>query len=115
MRRGVVGGVVDEVADRDVRRARPADAEVVARLLVDFNRESHKPSPPADVLAERLRALMAGGDTLGVLLCAQQRCPARVTGLSGAEFRLPLHHGPVRATQPLLTYLMQAGGKGWMS
>ena len=50
------------LADRD-------DAAVIGRLLYDFNREFDEPTPEPAVLAERLRQLIEGGDTL-VLLAA---------------------------------------------
>jgi ribosomal protein S18 acetylase RimI-like enzyme len=50
-----------------VRLADPDDAAVIGRLLYDFNREFDEPAPAPDVLAERLRQLMAGGETLVVL------------------------------------------------
>ncbi len=45
----------------DIRRAGPADAPTVARLLHDFNTEFDEPTPTVDVLAERVRELIAGG------------------------------------------------------
>jgi ribosomal protein S18 acetylase RimI-like enzyme len=54
-------------ADRSVRRAGPADAEAIARLLDDFNREYDDPTPGPRALAERVRMLMRTGDTLVVL------------------------------------------------
>jgi len=50
-----------------VRLADPDDAAVIGRLLYDFNREFDEPAPAPAVLAERLRQLMAGGETLVVL------------------------------------------------
>jgi ribosomal protein S18 acetylase RimI-like enzyme len=47
-----------------VRRAHDGDADAVGRLLHDFNTEFGDPTPPPDALAERMRALMAGGDTV---------------------------------------------------
>src|ERR1700722_337973 len=48
------------VADRD-------DAADVGRLLYDFNREFDEPTPEPAALADRLRQLIDGGDTLVVL------------------------------------------------
>lgn len=42
-----------------VRMATVAEAEVVARLLDDFNREYDTPTPGAGVLTARLRQLLA--------------------------------------------------------
>jgi ribosomal protein S18 acetylase RimI-like enzyme len=50
-----------------VRLADSDDAAVIGRLLYDFNREFDEPAPAAAALAERLRQLMAGGETLVVL------------------------------------------------
>lgn len=52
-----------------MRRASPADAEVVAGLLHDFNVEFATPSPGVEVLAGRLRTLLAGDDTVALLGC----------------------------------------------
>lgn len=49
------------------RRAGPADAEAVARLLHDFNTEFDTPSPGVAVLADRLRSLLATPDTIAYL------------------------------------------------
>jgi ribosomal protein S18 acetylase RimI-like enzyme len=48
------------VADRD-------DAADIGRLLYDFNREFDEPTPAPAALAERLRQLIEGGDTLVML------------------------------------------------
>lgn len=50
-----------------VRRAEAADAEAVGRLLHDFNTEFGDPTPGPRALAERVRDLLAGGET-GILL-----------------------------------------------
>jgi ribosomal protein S18 acetylase RimI-like enzyme len=41
-----------------VRLAQPADAERIAQLLHDFNREFGEPTPAPDRLAERVRELL---------------------------------------------------------
>ena len=46
-----------------VRRADVSDAEAVGRLLHDFNTEFDEPTPGPDALAERVRVLLAAGDT----------------------------------------------------
>ncbi len=52
---------------RTTRLATPGDAEEVARLLHDFNREFDTPSPGVEVLAPRLRRLLAGDETIAIL------------------------------------------------
>lgn len=55
-------------ADRVAPRlATSGDAEEVGRLLHDFNSEFETPSPGVDILADRLRDLLAGDRTLAVL------------------------------------------------
>jgi GNAT superfamily N-acetyltransferase len=51
-----------------VRLAERADAPAVGRLLYDFNREFDEPAPSPSVLAGRLRQLLAGGDTVVLLV-----------------------------------------------
>jgi ribosomal protein S18 acetylase RimI-like enzyme len=46
-----------------VRPADVSDAEAVGRLLHDFNIEFDEPTPGPDALAERVRVLLAAGDT----------------------------------------------------
>ena len=45
-----------------VRRAEPADAAEVARLLHDFNTEYDEPTPGVEVLTERVGRMMAEGE-----------------------------------------------------
>ena len=49
------------------RVATPSDAETVARLLDAFNREYGTPTPGPEVLATRLRGLLAGNDVIALL------------------------------------------------
>ena len=48
------------LADRD-------DADAIGRLLYAFNREFDEPTPEPSALAERIRQLLDGGDTLVML------------------------------------------------
>ena len=50
-----------------VRHAGLEDAAAVGRLLYDFNREFDEPTPVPSALAERIRQLLEGGDTLVLL------------------------------------------------
>jgi GNAT superfamily N-acetyltransferase len=52
---------------RHVRLAGPDDAAVIGRLLHAFNREFDEPAPAPAALAERMRQLIASGDTLVLL------------------------------------------------
>jgi ribosomal protein S18 acetylase RimI-like enzyme len=49
--------------DRTVRRAGASDAEAIGRLLHDFNTEFDDVTPGPVALAERVRVLLAAGDT----------------------------------------------------
>jgi GNAT superfamily N-acetyltransferase len=51
----------------EVRRATPADAEVLGRLLWDFNTEFETATDAADVLAGRFARLLALDDIVAVL------------------------------------------------
>lgn len=62
-----------------VRHATPDDAGEVARLLHDFNTEFDTPSPGVEVLAPRLRHLLAGNDTVALLAGAPAVGVALVT------------------------------------
>jgi ribosomal protein S18 acetylase RimI-like enzyme len=50
-----------------VRAAGAEDADAVGRLLHDFNREFDEPTPEPAWLAERIRRLLAGGETMVLL------------------------------------------------
>jgi ribosomal protein S18 acetylase RimI-like enzyme len=50
-----------------IRQANRADADAIGRLLYAFNREFDEPTPAPSALAQRLRQLLDGGDTLVLL------------------------------------------------
>lgn len=64
-----------------IRLAGRDDAGPIGQLLYNFNREFDEPTPAASALAERLRQLIDGGDTL-VLLAGD-----RPDGLAVLRFR----------------------------
>jgi ribosomal protein S18 acetylase RimI-like enzyme len=51
----------------EVRRATPADSNAIGQLLHDFNTEFDDPTPGPRTLADRMRRLLAGGDTAVLL------------------------------------------------
>ena len=51
-----------------IRRAGTADAEVVGRLLHDFNSEYDDPTPGAEALVDRVRELLASGEITVLLV-----------------------------------------------
>jgi ribosomal protein S18 acetylase RimI-like enzyme len=55
------------VSGHTVRRAELADADAVGRLLHDFNTEYDDITPGPDALAERVRELIASGETIVLL------------------------------------------------
>lgn len=73
-----------ERRERLVRRAEAGDAEDIGRLLHDFNREFDEPSPSPSVLAERVRLLLGGNDTI-ILLVGEGP-----DGLAVLRFRLAI-------------------------
>ncbi len=56
------------MAPTQARVATVADAATLARLLHDFNEEFETPTPGPDVLAPRLERLLAGEDTVALLI-----------------------------------------------
>ena len=58
---------MSDISSTAVRRATAADAEAIGRLLHAFNTEFEDPTPGARALAERLRKLLAGGETAVLL------------------------------------------------
>ena len=64
-----------------VRPADVSDAEAVGRLLHDFNTEFDEPTPGPKALAERVRVLLAAGDTQ-ILIAGE-----RPDGLAVLRFR----------------------------
>jgi ribosomal protein S18 acetylase RimI-like enzyme len=99
---------------RQVRLADRDDADTIGRLLYAFNREFNEPTPASAALAERMRQLLDGGDTL-VLLAGDGP-----DGLAGLRFRAAiwstglecylaeLYVTPVRRGQGLGRALMEA-------
>ncbi|HEY6523749.1 MAG TPA: GNAT family N-acetyltransferase [Solirubrobacteraceae bacterium] len=61
-----------------IRRAIAHDADVVAQLLRDFNSEYDEPAPAQEPMAERIRTLLAHGDTV-ILLAGEPPCAVSVT------------------------------------
>jgi ribosomal protein S18 acetylase RimI-like enzyme len=63
-----------------IRHAGVEDADLAARLLRDFNAEYDDPVPPQEEMAERVRALIAHGDTV-ILLAGEPVCGLSVMRL----------------------------------
>jgi ribosomal protein S18 acetylase RimI-like enzyme len=61
-----------------IRRAGVQDADVVARLLRDFNLEYDDPAPPQEEMAERIRVLLEHGDTI-ILVAGDPPCALSLT------------------------------------
>jgi GNAT superfamily N-acetyltransferase len=53
--------------DPPVRRAGPADAESIGRLLHEFNSEYDEPTPGPGAIAERIRELIVSSETIVLL------------------------------------------------
>jgi len=99
---------------RHIRIADRTDADAIGRLLYAFNREFDEPTPEPPALAQRLRQLLDGGDTL-VLLAGDGP-----DGLAVLRFRASIWSGglecylaelyiaPARRGQGLGRQLMEA-------
>jgi GNAT superfamily N-acetyltransferase len=68
----------------NVRVASRDDADAIGRLLYAFNREFDEPAPAPSALAERMRLLLDGGDTVVLLVGDGLEGPA---GLAVLRFR----------------------------
>jgi ribosomal protein S18 acetylase RimI-like enzyme len=89
------GGTGSEPPDHRVRRAAPADAEAIGRLMHDFNAEYDEYTPGPRKLAARFGQLLADGQT-AVLLAG-----AGPDGFAVLRFR------PAIATEALECYLAE--------
>ena len=68
----------------NVRVASRDDADAIGRLLYAFNREFDEPAPAPSALADRMRLLLDGGDTVVLLVDDGLEGPA---GLAVLRFR----------------------------
>ena len=97
-----------------VRLAGPDDAAVVGRLLYDFNREFDEPTPGPSALADRIRQLVKGGDTLVLLAgdgpdgLAVLRFRAAIWSTGLECYLAELYVTPARRGQGLGRALMEA-------
>jgi ribosomal protein S18 acetylase RimI-like enzyme len=61
--RAEIGAGDERPSTLAVRIASPADADAIGQLLHDFNSEYDEPTPGPDRLSERIRRMLAAGDT----------------------------------------------------
>jgi ribosomal protein S18 acetylase RimI-like enzyme len=97
---------MSDAAHRRVRRGQAADAEAIARLLHDFNREFDEPTPGPQILARRIRELLYAGEIV-VLLAG--RGP---DGLAVLRFRPALWKDALESYLEELYVVPERRGKG---
>jgi ribosomal protein S18 acetylase RimI-like enzyme len=99
---------------RQVRLAGRDDADAIGRLLYAFNREFDEPTPAPSVLAERMRQLLGGDDTLVLLAgdgpdgLAVLRLRAAIWSAGLESYLAELYVTPARRGQGLGRELMEA-------
>jgi GNAT superfamily N-acetyltransferase len=99
---------------RQVRLADRDDADAIGRLLYAFNREFDEPTPAPSVLAERMRQLLDGEDTLVLLAgdgpdgLAVLRLRAAIWSAGLESYLAELYVTPARRGQGLGRELMGA-------
>jgi ribosomal protein S18 acetylase RimI-like enzyme len=97
-----------------VRLADPRDADAIGRLLYAFNREFDEPAPAPSVLAERMRHLLGGDDTLVLLAgdgpdgLAVLRLRPAIWSAGLESYLAELYVTPARRGQGLGRELMEA-------
>ncbi len=72
---------IESTVTETTRSAGAADAEVIGRLLHDFNTEFEEITPGPDALADRVRELLAGDDFVALLVGGEPQ------GLAVLRFR----------------------------
>ncbi|HEY7276951.1 MAG TPA: GNAT family N-acetyltransferase [Trebonia sp.] len=99
---------------RHIRIADRTDVDAIGRLLYAFNREFDEPTPEPPALAERMRQLLDGGDTLVLLAgdgpdgLAVLRFRASIWSAGLECYLAELYIAPARRGQGLGRELMEA-------
>jgi ribosomal protein S18 acetylase RimI-like enzyme len=97
-----------------IRIADRTDADAIGRLLYAFNREFDEPTPEPPALAERIRHLIDGGDTLVLLAgdgpdgLAVLRFRSAIWSAGLECYLAELYLAPARRGQGLGRQLMEA-------